>query len=98
MSLNLTLNEGKNGPEIPLWQTPTWFTLACLSHNPETDEFDGGHNGARRRYIKWVESHTSGVWKNSEDLEREKKESRVTQNSSILLKNPTFRIFNMQNN
>ena len=82
MSLNLTLNEGKNGPEIPLWQTPTWFTMACLSHNPETDEFDGGHNGVRRRYIKWVESHTSGVWKNSEDLKREKE--RVESHTKLI--------------
>jgi hypothetical protein len=90
MSLNLTLNEGKNGPEIPLWQTPTWFTLACLSHNPETDEFDGGHDGVRRRYIKWVESHTSRGWENYEDLEREKE--RVESHVKIInsIENPYF--------
>ncbi len=83
MSLNLTLNDGKNGPEIPLWQTPTWVTLVCLSHNPETNEFDGGHNGIRRRYIKWVESHANKNWENSKDLDREKIKNHIKFISSI---------------
>ena len=70
MSLNLTLHEGKNGPEIPLWQTPSHITFMCLSINSkETQEYDGGQEGVRRRYLHWVNSFTSGSWEKREDLE-----------------------------
>ena len=69
MSLNLTLHNGKDGPQIPLWQTPTWVTFICLSYNPETNEPDGGHEAVRRRYNQWVNQLTDGVWNSIEDLE-----------------------------
>lgn len=72
MSINLTLHDGENGPEINLWQTPSWVTWMCLSYNPETQEPDGGHESVRRRYELWVRSHLDGVWEKSEDFEYEK--------------------------
>lgn len=51
MSMNLHCNK------MDLWQTPTWVTDICMSINPKTNKPDGGHNGIRRRYIRWVESH-----------------------------------------
>lgn len=72
MSLNLTLNEGEDGPQVPLWQTPTWVTFICLSYDPETGEPDGGHEAVRRRYNEWVEQHINGVWQSTEDLEYER--------------------------
>lgn len=72
MSMNLTLHDGEDGPNIELWQTPTWITWMCLSYNPETKEPDGGHEGVRRRYNEWVRSLLNGVWKDTEEFEYER--------------------------
>jgi hypothetical protein len=69
MSMNLTLSVGEDGPNVDLWQTPTWVTWMCLSYDPDTKLPDGGMNGVRRRYIQWVESHRNGVWSDNEDYE-----------------------------
>jgi len=71
MSLNLTLQNDKDGPHVQLWQTPTWITFICLSYDPETGEPDGGHEAVRRRYNLWVDQHTIGSWNSREDLEYE---------------------------
>ncbi len=90
MSLNLTLRNGKDGPQIPLWQTPTWVTFICLSYNPETNESDGGHEAVRRRYCQWVNQHTDGVWSSVEDLEHERE--RVKEHLDLVnsVSNPYF--------
>lgn len=90
MSLNLTLHNGENGPQIPLWQTPTWVTFICLSYDPETNEPDGGHEAVRRRYIQWVKQHINGKWDSVEDLEYERE--RVKEHIDLVncVSNPYF--------
>ena len=56
MSLNLTLHEGPNGPQVDLYQTPTCITFSCLSYDPLTNEPDGGQEGVRKRYLLWLRS------------------------------------------
>jgi hypothetical protein len=87
--MNLTLHDGEDGSQIELWQTPTWVTWVCLSYNPDTKEPDGGHEGVRRRYKQWVESHRNGVW-NDEDFEYEKE--RVDKHLELVssVKQPYF--------
>ena len=72
MSMNLTLHDGEDGPQIDLWQTPTWVTWICLSYGPETGIPDGDHAGVRRRYIQWVESHLNGAFRDAEELEQQR--------------------------
>lgn len=69
MSMNLCLQEGEDGPNVDLWQTPTFITYMCLSYDLETGEPDGGHKAVLKRYIMWLESLTDGVWKDREELE-----------------------------
>lgn len=90
MSMNLTLHDGEEGPEIDLWQTPTWVTWVCLSYDPDTGLPDGGHRGVRRRYIHWVNSHLDGIWKDKEDFEWEKKRIREHVKIVSSVKNPYF--------
>ena len=90
MSMNLTLHDGEDGPQIDLWQTPTWVTWICLSYDPDTGTPDGDHAGVRRRYIVWVEGHLNGLRKDEEELEWEReriKEHLETVNS---VENPHF--------
>jgi hypothetical protein len=89
MSMNLTLHAGEDGPQIDIWQTPTFITLMCLSYNPETKEPDGGQEGVRRRYLEWVESHLTGVW---EDDEFELQKERVEEHTKLInsVENPYF--------
>jgi len=74
MSMNLTLHDGEDGPEVELWQTPTFITWMCLSYDPETQAPDGGHEGVRRRYLIWIEGQLSGVWKDMDEFRFLKKE------------------------
>jgi hypothetical protein len=90
MSFNLTLNSGKDGPEIPLSQTPTWITFICLSYNPRTNQPDGGHKAVRKRYIMWLKSSLqNGSW-DPEDLELQKEiiDDQIKLINSV--KNPYF--------
>ena len=91
MSMNLSLYNGEYGPQIDLWQTPTWVTWICLSYDPDTGVPDGDHAGVRRRYIMWVEgSLSSRIWPDEEELELEReriKEHIETVNS---VENPHF--------
>lgn len=90
MSMNLTLHNGENGPQIELYQTPTWVTWMCLSYNPETQKPDGGHESVRRRYELWVRSSLDGVWKNSEDFDYQKE--RIEKHLKVVnsVKKPYF--------
>jgi hypothetical protein len=90
MSMNLTLHDGKYGPQIDLWQTPTWVTWICLSYDPDTDIPDGDHAGVRRRYINWVESHLNGLWTDEEEIEweRERVKTHIEEVNSV--ENPHF--------
>lgn len=92
MSMNLTLHEGEKGPELPLWGTPTHITWMCLSYNPKTKTKrpDGGHEGVRRRYLMWVESHLNGAWKSSEDLDHMRASVRDHTAAVLALKRPRF--------
>jgi len=67
MSMNLYLSEGEEGPEIRLWQTPTFVTEMCLSY--KDGHPDGGMEGVLRRYQIWVRSHADGIWNSKEELE-----------------------------
>jgi hypothetical protein len=90
MSINLTLHDGEDGPQIDLWQTPTWVTWVCLSYDPETEIPDGNHEGVRRRYIEWVKGHLDGVYPGVEELEweRERIHDHVEDVNSV--ENPHF--------
>lgn len=90
MSINLHLQEGENGPEVGLWQTPTHITLMCMSVNPVDGEPDGGHEAVRRRYLHWVDSQQSRVYESEEDLRLMK--SRITKHKREVLSvnNPYF--------
>lgn len=68
MSHNLTLHDAATDRQIDLWQTPTYITEMCLSCD-ERGQFDGGQEGIRRRYLRWVQSHSEGMWKSKEDLD-----------------------------
>lgn len=69
MSINLHLEDtsGRKRKSVSLWQTPTWVTNICLSLDA-SGQPHGGMPAVRERYIIWVESHSDGVWKSSEDL------------------------------
>jgi len=88
--MNLTLHDGEDGPEIDLWQTPTYITWMCLSYDPETKESDGGQQGVRRRYIYWLESHVNGVWEDADDLKYMKEKIKTHIETLLLVKNPNF--------
>jgi len=90
MSLNLTLCEGEDGPDIELWQTPTFITQMCLSYDAVTGQPDGGHEAVRKRYIFWVKSQLNGVYDTPEDFESQQilVESHVTLVQSV--KDPRF--------
>ena len=90
MSMNLTRHDGEDGPELPLWQTPTHITWMCLSYNPKTKRPDGGHEGVRRRYLLWVESHLNGTWKSSEDLDHMRASVRDHTAAVLAVKRPRF--------
>ena len=90
MSMNLTLNNGEDGPSIDLWQTPTWVTWVCLSYDPATRQPDGGHDAVRRRYAQWVQSHTNGVWTDPEDLEWERERIIDHLETVLAVENPHF--------
>lgn len=90
MSMNLTLHDGEDGPEVELWQTPTFITWMCLSYNPETQEPDGGHEGVGRRYLIWVKSQLDGVWKDMDEFKFLKEE--IDKHTKLInsVKNPYF--------
>ena len=87
--MNLTLHDGEDGPEVELWQTPTFITWMCLSYNPE-QEPDGGHEGVRRRYLEWVKSNLGGVWEDKDDFEYLKE--RIEKHTKLIesVKDPYF--------
>lgn len=88
--MNLTLHDGEDGPQIDLWQTPTWVTWICLSYDPETGISDGGHVGVRRRYIEWVKSHLNGIWTDTEELEWERERVKIHIEKVNSVENPYF--------
>lgn len=92
MSLNLTLHTKpeENSPQVDLWQTPTHITMMCLSYDPVTGEPDGGHEGVRRRYLEWVESHCNGVWKDEDALEWTKERIKNHKYAVMSVVNPVF--------
>ena len=67
MNMNLTA-EDADGCQVSLWETPTWVTKMILSEN-KCGNPDGGNAGVLRRYRIWVESHSQGVWTDSEARE-----------------------------
>ena len=89
MSKNLHLTEGEEGPEINLWQTPTFITEMCLSYD-STGQPDGGMTGVMRRYQIWVWSQTNGVWNSTEEFEemRARVQTHIEQIQAI--KDPFF--------
>lgn len=89
VSLNLTLSDGPDGPEIGLWQTPTWVTWICLSFDPTTKDPDGGHEGVRRRYVEWVKSHADGVW-TDQHLRLKQKQIKDHLDKIMSVTNPYF--------
>lgn len=90
MSMNLTLHDGEYGPQIDLWQTPTWVTWICLSYDPDTGTPDGEHAGVRRRYIQWVKSHLNGLWTDEEELEWERERVKIHTEEVNSVENPYF--------
>jgi hypothetical protein len=56
MSMNLYCEE------VDLLQTPTHITYMCFSNN------DGGSEGIKYRYLKWVESHLNGIYANEHEM------------------------------
>lgn len=91
MSMNLTLHDGEDGPQIDLWQTPTWVTWICLSYDPVTGAPVGGHASVRRRYIMWVEgSLSSRIWTDEEELERERERVKGHIETVNSVENPHF--------
>jgi len=59
VSMNLKCNR------MDLWQTPTWVTDVCMSIGP-SGKPDGGHNGIRRRYVRWAWARANGVFSDKE--------------------------------
>lgn len=91
MSMNLTLHDGEDGPQIDLWQTPTWVTWICLSYDPNTGVPDGDHGGVRRRYIEWVRgSLSSRIWTDEEELEWERERVKEHIGAVNSVENPYF--------
>jgi len=62
----------------------------CLSYNPANNEPDGGHEGVRRRYVQWAQSHSDGIWDSIKDLESERERIRDHINEVMAVKNPHF--------
>ena len=91
MSMKLTLHNGEYGPQIDLWQTPTWVTWICLSYDPDSGVPDGDHGGVRRRYIMWVEgSLSSRIWPDEEELELEQERIKSHIETVNSVENPHF--------
>ena len=90
MSLNLTLHDEETGEEIFLWQTPTWVTEICLSYDPVTKEPDGGQEGVRRRYIRWIKAQLNGIWHTEEELETQKEKVEQHLEKVNAVKRPHF--------
>lgn len=89
--MNLTLHDGEDGPQIDLWQTPTWVTWICLSYDPDTGTPDGNHAGVRRRYIKWVGGFLSSrIWTDEGELEWERERVRKHIEAVNSVENPYF--------
>jgi hypothetical protein len=90
MSINLHLQDGPDGPEIGLWQTPTHITQICLSVNPVDGKPDGGHEAVRRRYLCWVDSEMNGTYESEEDLRWMRSRVKEHRNQVLAVKNPYF--------
>lgn len=90
MSVNLYLQDGPDGPETDLWQTPTHITNMCLSINPADGEPDGGHEAVRRRYLHWVDSELNGVYQSEEDMNWLRKKIADHKSEVLSVKNPHF--------